>query len=89
MRTIGLDDSQKHAKPTNLERDIASVWNSMSPAEKEAVMEDTMKDLREHCENKVLAIHNIPIGSFHNSCVTMDTITCEVHSPFVHTYKGH
>ena len=52
-------------------------------------MEDAMKDLRERHENKVLAIHNVPIGSFHNSHVTMDLITHEVHSPFVHTYKGH
>ena len=53
----------------------------MTPAEKEAATEDTMNDLREHHENKVLATHNIPISSFHDSWVTLDTMTHEVRSP--------
>lgn len=79
--SIDLDDSQKRAKATDLERDIALVWNSMTPAEKEAATEDVMNDLGEHRENKVLATHNISISSFHDSRVTLDTMTREMHSP--------
>ena len=79
--SIDLDDSQKRAKVTDLERDIALVWNSMTPAEKEVATEDVMNDLEEHCKNKVLATHNIPISSFHDSRVTLDAMTREVCSP--------
>ncbi|KAI6015946.1 hypothetical protein EDC04DRAFT_2551669, partial [Pisolithus marmoratus] len=80
-----LNDGQKHVKATDLERNIASIWNSMTPDEKEAAMEDAMKDLREHCENKVLATHNIPTSSFHDSDVTLDTITHELSNLSTHT----
>ncbi|KAI5984614.1 hypothetical protein EDD15DRAFT_2177067 [Pisolithus albus] len=73
-----LNDGQKRVKATDLERNIASVWNSMTPDEKDAATEDAMKDLREHRENKALATHNIPTSSFHDSRVTLDTISHEL-----------
>ncbi|KAG2093705.1 uncharacterized protein F5147DRAFT_747876 [Suillus discolor] len=55
--------------------DIAEKWNAMSQQEKIDATEGLMEDLEDHCNNKALASHNVPINAFHDICATLDSVT--------------
>ncbi|KAL4062072.1 hypothetical protein V8B97DRAFT_2026940 [Scleroderma yunnanense] len=68
---------------------ITFTWNSITQAEKEAATKGTMEDLREHCENKAIIIHNVPISSFHDAHATLDSITHEVCVFYISNLSAH
>ncbi|KAG2361660.1 hypothetical protein BDR07DRAFT_1485618 [Suillus spraguei] len=47
----------------------------MSQQEKIDVTKDLMEDLEEHCNNKSLTSHNVPISAFHDIRAMLDSVT--------------
>jgi hypothetical protein len=56
-----LSDGEPCAKATELEHEIAMVWNGMTDSEKTEATTDAIKELKEHQANKSIAVHNVPI----------------------------
>ncbi|KAG2744196.1 hypothetical protein P692DRAFT_20877924 [Suillus brevipes Sb2] len=73
-----LSDGEPHAKATELEHEIAMVWNGMTDSEKMEATTDAIEELKEHRANKSIAVHNVPISAFHDAHVTLDKIASEL-----------
>lgn len=73
-----LPDGEPRAKATELEHEIAMVWNGMTDSEKMEATTDAIEELKEHRANKSIAVHNVPISAFHDTHVTLDKIASEV-----------
>ncbi|KAG2029493.1 hypothetical protein BDR03DRAFT_880613, partial [Suillus americanus] len=71
----GREPDERRIKATEVGREIAERWNTMSQQEKIDVTKDLMEDLEEHRNNKSLTSHNVPISAFHDIRATLDSVT--------------
>ncbi|KAG1729163.1 hypothetical protein EDB19DRAFT_1913534 [Suillus lakei] len=71
----GREHNERCIKATEVGREIAEKWNAMSQQEKIDITKDLMEDLEEHCNNKSLTSHNVPISAFHDIRATLDSVT--------------
>jgi hypothetical protein len=56
-----------HRKSSAYDSQIRTVWNAMSPEEKDAITAECVEVLKENREIKKYAVHNVPLGAYHDA----------------------
>ncbi|KAG1737241.1 hypothetical protein EDB19DRAFT_1829670 [Suillus lakei] len=66
--------------------ELSTQWKGMTMEEQELAMDDLMLKISEQCEVKELAVHNVPLHTFHDSRKTLESMDCELEA--LHTHMG-
>ncbi|KAG6894846.1 hypothetical protein C0992_004329 [Termitomyces sp. T32_za158] len=73
-----LPDGVTKKKVHHFTGDIAARWKSLMDEEKIELTKDKVNALRDTCEMRELASHNVPISAFHDQCVAFKSIDKEI-----------
>ncbi|KAG1743995.1 uncharacterized protein EDB91DRAFT_1050810, partial [Suillus paluster] len=66
--------------------ELSTQWKGMTMEEQELAMDDLMLKIGEQHEVKELAVHNVPLHTFHDSRKTLESMDCELEA--LHTCTG-
>ncbi|KAG1888076.1 hypothetical protein F4604DRAFT_1915975 [Suillus subluteus] len=66
-----------HCKATELVGEISASWNTIGGDDRKAVTEEAMELLEKRHINKCTGVNNVPINAFHNTRITLKSISDE------------
>jgi len=73
-----LEENPDGVNLTAATKEISARWKALSEEDCIAITTGSMQEIEEERENKVLALHNVPLQAFHDSRRTVQTVEKEV-----------
>ena len=66
---------------TAVTKEISAHWKVLSKEDRIATTTESMQEIKEECEARGLASHNVPLRAFHDARSTIQAVEKEVSAP--------